>query len=64
MTKFEDKVAELGWNTAEVAAIHSPELRVWVATYRYTFYVPEEILAMLGLTISDDDPNLLDTNGL
>ena len=64
MTKFEELVEELGWHTAEVAAMHSPELRAWAEEHRYTHYVPEELLAFWGLTISDDDPNLLNANEL
>jgi hypothetical protein len=63
MTKLEEKVAELGWNTVEVA-LNSPELRMWITEHRYRYYMPEEILARMGLTISDDDPNLLNANEL
>jgi len=65
MTKFEELVKELlptetktGWRK------HSQVLRAWAQEHRYTHYVPEELLAYWGLTISDDDLNLLNANEL
>jgi hypothetical protein len=66
MTKFEEFAKSLEVPGSEGVNWHrfSEVLRGWAEEHRYTHYVPEELLAFWGLTISDDDPNLLNANEL
>jgi hypothetical protein len=43
--------------------MHSPALHTWVKANRFKHYVPEELLTGFGLTVYEEDDQLLDIYG-
>ncbi len=62
-TAFDRYAQSLGLDTTHRTKT-SKELRAWVERYRFTKYVPEELLIFWGLQVDPEDERLLTTREL